>query len=143
MYYEFESRQNMKTLIFDDDCLTVGDSVYPYEQIESLKITPAQLFATYGLLTVRYLGKDITIPFPRSYSSKIKRAIREMEREKDNREKQRSVHKTGRVLADDGRAPESAALDPYEEMKKLKELLDLDIISEEEFAKKKKELLGL
>ena len=34
-------------------------------------------------------------------------------------------------------------LDPYEEMKKLKELLDLDIITAEEFARKKKELLGL
>ncbi len=34
-------------------------------------------------------------------------------------------------------------LDPYEEMKKLKELLDLDIITQEEFARKKKELLGL
>lgn len=36
-----------------------------------------------------------------------------------------------------------AAFDPYEEMKKLKELLDLDIITPEEFARKKKELLGL
>lgn len=35
------------------------------------------------------------------------------------------------------------ALDPYEEMKKLKELLDLDIITQEEFTRKKKELLGL
>ena len=34
-------------------------------------------------------------------------------------------------------------MDPYEEMKKLKELLDLDIITQEEFARKKKELLGL
>jgi hypothetical protein len=34
-------------------------------------------------------------------------------------------------------------MDPYEEMKKLKELLDLGIITQEEFARKKKELLGL
>ena len=45
-------------------------------------------------------------------------------------------------------APEPAninivKLDPYEEMKKLKELLNLDIITQEEFARKKKELLGL
>ena len=38
---------------------------------------------------------------------------------------------------------DTAKLDPYEEMKKLKELLDLDIITQEEFARKKKELLGL
>lgn len=33
--------------------------------------------------------------------------------------------------------------DPYEEIKKLKELLDMDIITQEEFDKKKKELLNL
>ena len=33
--------------------------------------------------------------------------------------------------------------DKYDEMKKLKELLDMNIISQEEFDKKKKELLGL
>lgn len=33
--------------------------------------------------------------------------------------------------------------DPYEEVKKLKELLDLEIVTQEEFDKKKKELLGL
>lgn len=38
---------------------------------------------------------------------------------------------------------DTVKLDPYEEMKKLKELLDLDIITQEEFARKKKELLGL
>ena len=34
-------------------------------------------------------------------------------------------------------------VDPYEEIKKLKILLDEGIITEEEFNKKKKELLGL
>ena len=34
-------------------------------------------------------------------------------------------------------------VDPYEEIKKLKTLLDEGIITEEEFNKKKKELLGL
>ena len=33
--------------------------------------------------------------------------------------------------------------DKYDELKKLKELLDLNIISQEEFDKKKKELLDL
>ncbi|MBR2138678.1 MAG: SHOCT domain-containing protein [Bacilli bacterium] len=33
--------------------------------------------------------------------------------------------------------------DPYEELKKLKELLDMDVITQEEFDKKKKELLNL
>ena len=35
------------------------------------------------------------------------------------------------------------SLDPYEEVKKLKELLDMGIVTEEEFQKKKKELLNL
>jgi predicted Zn-dependent peptidase len=34
-------------------------------------------------------------------------------------------------------------MDPYEEVKKLKELLDMGIVTEEEFQKKKKELLNL
>ena len=34
-------------------------------------------------------------------------------------------------------------MDPYEEVKKLKELLDMGIVTEEEFQKKKKELLKL
>lgn len=37
----------------------------------------------------------------------------------------------------------SLNLDPYSEIKKLKELLDLDIISKEEYESKRKELLGL
>lgn len=36
-----------------------------------------------------------------------------------------------------------SASDPYEELKKVKELLDMNVISQEEFNKKKKELLGL
>lgn len=38
---------------------------------------------------------------------------------------------------------EQVSIDPYEEIKKAKELLDMGIISQEEFEQKKKELLGL
>lgn len=51
-----------------------------------------------------------------------------------------------RMDEDAGQEPVNSSmvkLDPYEEMKKLKELQDLDIITQEEFARKKKELLGL
>ena len=37
----------------------------------------------------------------------------------------------------------NAEVNPYEEIKKLKELLDMGILSQEEFDKKKKELLNL
>jgi len=39
--------------------------------------------------------------------------------------------------------PEEKAVDPYQEIKKLKELLDMDILTQEEFDKKKKELFNL
>lgn len=42
-----------------------------------------------------------------------------------------------------GKKNKDKNVDPYEEIKKLKELLDSKIISEEEFAKKKKELLNI
>ena len=38
---------------------------------------------------------------------------------------------------------EQSAVSPVEELKKFKELLDLDIITQEEFDQKKKQLLGL
>ena len=38
---------------------------------------------------------------------------------------------------------DNTTLDPYEEIKKLKELLDIEAITQEEYDKKKKELLNL
>lgn len=47
-------------------------------------------------------------------------------------------------LSDSGKMKkESRDIDKFEEIKKLKELLDMDIISQEEFNKKKVELLNL
>jgi predicted Zn-dependent peptidase len=42
-----------------------------------------------------------------------------------------------------GQGPAPAAMDPYEELKKLKELLDMGIVTQEEFDAKKKKLLDL
>ena len=47
------------------------------------------------------------------------------------------------VMAMKGAAPQVQAQDPYEEVKKAKELLDMGIITQDEFNQKKKELLGL
>lgn len=41
------------------------------------------------------------------------------------------------------KTPAAGAQDPVEQVKKLKELLDMDAITQEEFDAKKKELLGL
>lgn len=43
----------------------------------------------------------------------------------------------------DSTTPSVSAADPYEELKKLKELLDMNIITQEEFDTKKKQLLEL
>ena len=154
MYYEIEGRFNMKTLIFDEEKLTVGDRVFPYSQIEDISLANAPLFATYGLLKIRTGGKDITVPFTRSSGEKIRRALHEMERLREA-EKITSDAGSGAKTADnkapDASGPGPAAgtgagpvqTDPYEEAKKLKELLDLGIITEEEFQRKKKEILGL
>ena len=132
MYYEFEGRYNMKTLIFDDDELVVGEERYPYSAIEKMEVTSAQLFASYGILTIVTNGKEHPIPFPRTYASKIRRVLREVEKEKEK----------GSV---EGRSSNNRTIlsDPYEEVKKLKELLDLEIITKEEFDRKKRELLNL
>ncbi len=130
MYIEIESRNNMKKLVFDETSLAVGaDRVYPYDEINAMEITKAPLFATYGILTIRLTnGRDVPVPFPRSYAEKIRRAIHEVER----------IREKGADTPD-----RAAGTDPYEEAKKLKELLDLGIVSEEEYEHKRKELLGL
>ena len=133
MYYEIEGRFNMENLIFDEETFTVGSRSFPYDQIEKLEITSEPLFAAYGILTMIFEGKEVSIPFPRSSGKKIRRALKELERERAKASKVSAAGQTG-----------TAGLsDPYEEVKKLKELLDLDIITEEEFQKKKKDLLNL
>ena len=138
MYYEIEGRYNMENLVFDEDCFIVGNRSFPYDQIEKLEITSEPLFAAYGILTMIFEGKEVSIPFARSSGRKIRRALKELERERAKTSKN-SAESQEKRQADDTGIPS----DPYEEVKKLKELLDLDIITEEEFQKKKSELLHL
>ncbi len=162
MYYQIEGRLNMKTLTFDEEGLTVGKQTYPIDDIENLKITNAPLFATYGILTFHSGGRDISVAFPRSAIDKLRRAIHDFEHEQMMRKKAAE-----KAAAEEAAAAQAAqtvrtaaganvaeqpvesqgqpvrSLDPYEEVKKLKELLDMGIVTEEEFQKKKKELLNL
>ena len=138
MYQEIEGQLSIEPIIFDEDELIALGHHYPYSEIESLEITSAALFSTYGILTVRIQGKDIPIPFVRSKKPKLERAIKELERMREKGEIGSSS--TGPADQASGKAPDS---DPYEEMKKLKELLDLGIITQEEFDTKKKQLLDL
>lgn len=162
MYYQIEGRLNMKTLTFDEEGLTVGKQSYPIDDIENLKITNAPLFATYGILTFHSGGRDISVAFPRSAIDKLRRAIHDFEHEQMARKKSAEqaaaeeaaatqTVQTVRTAAGANEAEQPVesqgqpvrSLDPYEEVKKLKELLDMGIVTEEEFQKKKKELLNL
>ena len=170
MYYQIEGRMNMKTLTFDEEGLTVGKQSYPIDDIENLKIASAPLFATYGILTFRSGGRDISVAFPRSAIDKLRRAMHDFEHEQMMRKKaaEKAAAQVSPVVKDtstDSAQPvqdvptqsvsacATAAeqpvtqpvryMDPYEEVKKLKELLDMGIVTEEEFQKKKKELLKL
>ena len=137
MYHEIEGHLSVEPIIFDEEELIARGHHYPYSEIESLEITSAQLFAPYGLLTLRTQGRDIPIPFYRSRKSKLELALRDFEKLRKGE------------MVPDGSAQGSQTVtpapvaDPYEELKKLKELLDLDIITKEEFETKKKKLLDL
>ena len=139
MYHEIEGLLGIEPMVFDDKELIVGSHHYPYEEIESLEITSAPFFASYGVMTLRTKGKDISIPFYRARKSKLERALREFEKLRESGEI------GGAAKAPDNHTEKepASASDPYEEIKKLKELLDLEIITQEEFDAKKKQLLDL
>ena len=137
MYHEIEGQLSIEPIIFDEAELIARGHHYPYSEIESLEITSAQLFSPYGILTLKTQGKEIPIPFARSKKNKLEAALREFGRMRESGDK--DVQET----AKSGGAEAPAASDPYEELKKLKELLDLGIVTEEEFETKKKQLLDL
>ena len=138
MYHEIEGQLSIEPIIFDDDELIARGHHYPYTEIESLEITSSQLFSPYGILTMRTRGRDIPIPFARSRKSKLELALREFEKQRVSNASESDVTVQSNQMI--GRPP---AMDPYEELKKLKELLDLDIVTKEEFEAKKKQLLDL
>ena len=140
MYHEIEGQLSIKTIIFDEDELIVGEKHYPYDEIQALGITSAPPFATYGILTLRSQGRDIAIPFARSRKNKLEAALREFER---LREGEGGLPDSPQQSRQAPPAVPAAGSDPYEELKKLKELLDMDIITKEEFETKKKQLLDL
>ena len=134
MYHEIEGQLSIEPIIFDDDELIARGHHYPYTEIESLEITSSQLFSPYGILTMRTQDRDIPIPFARSRKSKLELALRDFRKLREG---------GGQASANVTQSGPPAAPDPYEELKKLKELLDLDIVTKEEFEAKKKQLLDL
>ena len=139
MYQEIEGQLTIEPIIFDEDELIALGQHYPYPEIESLKITSAPAFATYGILTLRTQGRDIAIPFARSKRGKLEKALKELERLREKGE----VGPASDAPEKKPEAQTGPAGDPYEELQKLKELLDMDIVTQEEFDAKKKQLLNL
>ena len=138
MYHEIEGNLSIEPIIFDDDELIARGQHYPYSEIESLEITSAPLFSSYGILTLRTQGKDHAIPFYRSRKSKLELALRDF-----NRLRESKGSGTAETAGTVQKGAPAAVMDPYEELKKLKELLDMGIVTEEEFEAKKKKLLDL
>lgn len=132
MYHEIEGQLSIEPIIFDEDELVARGQHFPYSEIESLEITSSQLFSPYGILTLRTKGREIPVPFARSRKNKLEQALREFDRMRRKDSPPPEAAQSGQ-----------AAADPYEELKKLKELLDLGIVTEEEFGAKKKQLLDL
>lgn len=139
MYHEIDGQLSIEPIIFDDNELIARGHHYPYSEIESLEITSAQLFSPYGILTLKTQGKEIPIPFARARKNKLDAALREFERMREAGQPAQAESSAG--SGDPGHT--APASDPYEELKKLKELLDLGIVTEEEFETKKKQLLDL
>lgn len=126
MDYEFEGNTNMPDLAFDDTTLSVGDDqVYEYDKMADIRVTHDGIFSAYGILEVVYKGRLISIPFPRKHRNNLVKVIKKIKERKKSPVIKPNVS------------------DPYEEVKKLKELLDMGIVTEEEFEIKKKELLNL
>lgn len=146
MYYQFDSRLSMPAILFDDDRIVVAGKEYDYTQLNDIEITKAPFISTYGIMELRMDGKTVPVPFAKADLSRLRLAVQETKHiiSSLKRSKEASADPEDRRGA--GREPaenDPVKMDPYEEMKKLKELLDLDIITQEEFSRKKKELLGL
>ncbi|MBP3875061.1 MAG: SHOCT domain-containing protein [Lachnospiraceae bacterium] len=148
----------MPAILFDDDRLVVGKNEYDYSDLVQIRIARAPLLATYGIMELKTRDdRTIPVPFFKADLHRLRTAVEEVTHilavrsaRADRMADVASEHApaSGIPAADPEGEKETAgaqtpAPDPYEEMKKLKELLDLDIITREEFDRKKKELLGL
>lgn len=148
MYYQFDSRLSMPAILFDDDRIVVAGKEYDYTRLNDIEITKAPIISAYGIMELRLDDKTVPVPFAKADLHKLRTAVQETKHIISTLKKS----KVAETVPEDGRGAgqevaansnNSVKLDPYEEMKKLKELLDLDIITQEEFDRKKKELLGL
>ena len=123
MYYEIEGIGTIPPMSFEEDQLVTERKTYAYDQIKDLYITNSTAFSPYAILKVKYDGGIDSIPFNRHRLKVVKHAINEWRMHKEHKE--------------------TPTLDPYQQIKELKELLYMGAITQEEYDQKKKELLHL
>lgn len=136
MNYFVESIYNYPEIEFDDEKIRIGDRIYPYEELTDIRLDGLMPFATYGLMHLFEGKKEHSVIIGKAAYRTLRQAIREAKP---------LLGKAAVKVESKAAAPvqEAAASDPYEEVKKLKELLDMEIITPEEFDRKKKQLLDL
>ena len=126
----------MPAILFDDDRIVVAGKEYDYTRLNDIEITKAPIISAYGIMELRLDDKTVPVPFAKADLHKLRTAVQETKHIISTLKKS----KVAETVPEDGRGAgqEAAAnsnnsvkLDPYEEMKKLKELLDLDIITQE------------
>lgn len=140
MFYEIPGTSKLPTLVFDDHGLSVDSltekGFYEYPKIVGPRITNSSPFATYSILQFSYRGKQVFVPFAHRYERKLRSALEELKH-----------LPTSQATASASAAPptpaQPASTIPVEDLERLKRLLDEDIITQEEFDAKKKQLLGL
>ena len=127
------------TFIVTDKRILIGKKVVmgegtrevKWENVNDISYDSSMLM---GTLSIRTYNVTINVGIN-------KNALRDIYNELNNVFNQLKENKITRVVTE--LPKEETKNDPYEEIKKLKELLDMDIINQEEFDQKKKELLGL
>lgn len=124
MFYQIDGLVNIPPVIFDDEKITIKDKVYYYDKISSITLSNTIFTSPSGIMHIKYEGKEYTHPFNRNRLAKMKNAIQEYE----------TIKKRGTIPKQQN---------PYDEIKQLKELLDMGAITQEEYDMKKKQLLNL
>ena len=138
MEFEIEGTLKLPTLYFDDEKLVVKErdgskKVYAYTDMSHFELSYKQMFANFATFSFQYQKKSIVIPYNKLYTKKLEHAVDQI------KEKQRQPNKNSSSTF----AFDDLPTDPFEFMKKFKEMLDLGIITQEEFDEKKKEAFQL
>ena len=121
-----------KHLVLTDDYLLTSKLTIPCNEIDTISnlVGPGPL--ANGVVTVTHKGKSHVIPYAKRDANKVKEFIDHVEELRRQR-----------LEAVKSPAASPAAASPADEIKKYKELMDMGVISQEEFETKKKQLLNL